>query len=98
MTIRPETDFGRRGETDVATITAAGNFILFHASHRKLGMFDRNRDNLLMGDLLNMRGKSSLTISTKPDGIQAVSHTDSEGEIFSLLSRNAMEALRCACA
>jgi hypothetical protein len=50
MTIRPETDLGRRAETHLATITAAGNFILFHASHRKLGMFDRNRDNLLMGE------------------------------------------------
>jgi hypothetical protein len=50
MTIRPETNFGRRAETDVATITAAGNFILFHASHRKLGMFDQNRDNLLLGE------------------------------------------------
>jgi hypothetical protein len=48
MTIRPDTDLGRRAETDLATITAAGNFILFHASHRKLGMSDRNRDNLLV--------------------------------------------------
>jgi hypothetical protein len=38
MTIRPDTDLGRRTETHLATITATGNFILFHASHRKLGM------------------------------------------------------------
>jgi hypothetical protein len=50
MTIRPDTDLGRRAETHLATITAAGNFILFHASHRKLGMSDRNRDNLLVGE------------------------------------------------
>jgi hypothetical protein len=50
MTIRPNTDLGRRAETHLSTITAAGNFILFHASHRKLGMSDRNRDNLLMGE------------------------------------------------
>jgi hypothetical protein len=37
MTIRPDTDLGRRAETHLATITATGNFILFHASHRKLG-------------------------------------------------------------
>jgi hypothetical protein len=46
MTIRPNADLGRRAETHLATITAAGNFVLFHASHRKLGMSDRNRDNL----------------------------------------------------
>jgi hypothetical protein len=50
MTIRPDTDLGRRAETHLATITATGNFILFHASHRKLGMSDRNRDNLLVGE------------------------------------------------
>jgi len=33
MTIRPNTDLGRRAETHLATITATGNFILFHASH-----------------------------------------------------------------
>jgi len=50
MTISPNTDFGRRAETHLATITATSNFILFHAGHRKLGMSDRNRDNLLMGE------------------------------------------------
>ena len=50
MTIRSNTDLGRRAETHLATITATSNFILFHASHRKLGMSDRNRDNLLMGE------------------------------------------------
>ena len=48
MTIRSNTDLGRRAETHLATITATSNFILFHAGHRKLGMSDRNRDNLLM--------------------------------------------------
>jgi hypothetical protein len=50
MTIRPNTDLGRRAETHLATITATGNFVLFHASHRKLGMSDRNRENLLVGE------------------------------------------------
>jgi hypothetical protein len=50
MTIRPNTDLRRRAETHLATITATSNFILFHASHPKLGMSDRNRDNLLMGE------------------------------------------------
>ena len=50
MTIRPNTDLGRRAETHLATITATGNLILFHASHCKLGMSDRNRDNLLAGE------------------------------------------------
>jgi hypothetical protein len=50
MTIRPDADLGRRAETHLATITAAGNFILFHVSHRKLGMSHRNRDNLLVGE------------------------------------------------
>ena len=50
MTIRPNTDLGRRAETHLATITATSNFILFHASHRKLGMSNRNRDNLLVGE------------------------------------------------
>jgi hypothetical protein len=50
MTIRPDTDLGRRAETHLATITATGDFILFHASHRKLGMSNRNRDNLLVGE------------------------------------------------
>jgi hypothetical protein len=51
MTIRPDADFGRRTETHFATITAAGNFILFHPSHRKLGMLDRDRDDLCRGGL-----------------------------------------------
>jgi hypothetical protein len=50
MTIRPDTDLGRRAETHLATITATGNFILFHTSHRKLGISDRNRDNLLVDE------------------------------------------------
>ena len=37
MTIRPNTDLGRRAETHLATITATSNSILFHAGHRKLG-------------------------------------------------------------
>jgi hypothetical protein len=62
MTIRPDTNLGRRAETHLATITAAGNFILFHASHRNFGMSDRNPDNVLREDLINMCRKSSLTI------------------------------------
>jgi hypothetical protein len=50
MTIRLNTDLGRRAETHLATITATSNFILFHAGHRKLGMSNRNRDNLLVGE------------------------------------------------
>jgi predicted deacetylase len=50
MTIRSNTDLGRRAETHLATITATSNFILFHAGHRKLGMSNRNRDNLLVGE------------------------------------------------
>jgi hypothetical protein len=37
MTIRSNTDLGRRAETHLATITATSNSILFHAGHRKLG-------------------------------------------------------------
>jgi hypothetical protein len=51
MTVRPDTDFGRRAETHLATITATGNFILFHATHRKLGMSDRNRDKSFGGQI-----------------------------------------------
>ena len=50
MTIRLNTDLGRRAETHLATITATSNSILFHAGHRKLGMPNRNRDNLLVGE------------------------------------------------
>jgi hypothetical protein len=50
MTIRSNTDLGRRAETHLATITGTSNFILFHAGHRKLGMSNRNRDNLLVGE------------------------------------------------
>ena len=50
MTIRSNTDLGRRAETHLTTITATGNFILFHAGNRKLGMSNRNRDNLLLGE------------------------------------------------
>ncbi len=46
MTIRPNTNLGRRAETHLATITATGNFFLFHVSHYKLGISDRNRDDL----------------------------------------------------
>jgi hypothetical protein len=53
MTIRPNTDLGRRAETHLATITTTGNFILFHASHYKRGTPDRNRDNLLVGESFN---------------------------------------------
>ena len=53
MTIRPNTDLGGRTETHLATITATSNFILSHASHRKLGMSHRNRDNLLWTNLVN---------------------------------------------
>jgi hypothetical protein len=38
MTIRTDADLGRRAETHLATITATGNFVLFHARHRKLGI------------------------------------------------------------
>jgi hypothetical protein len=50
MTIRPDKEFGRRAETHLAAITTTGDFLLFHSSHRKLGMSDRNRDNLLVGE------------------------------------------------
>ena len=50
MTIRSNTDLGRRAETHFATITTTSNFILFHAGHRNLGMSNRNRDNLLVGE------------------------------------------------
>jgi hypothetical protein len=73
MTIRANTDLGRHAETHLATITATGDFVLFHASHRKLGMSDRNRDNLLVANLLNMCRKSSPTISAMPVGVGAVS-------------------------
>jgi hypothetical protein len=46
MTIRPNTDLGRRAETNLSTITATGNFILFHVSHYKAGISDGNRDGL----------------------------------------------------
>jgi hypothetical protein len=50
MTIRSNTDLGRGAEMNLAAITATSNFILFHAGHRKLGMSNRNRDNLLVGE------------------------------------------------
>jgi hypothetical protein len=50
MTIRTDADLVRRAETHLATITATGNFILFHASHCKRGTSDRNHDNLLVGE------------------------------------------------
>jgi len=36
MTIRPNTDLGRRTEAHLATIAATGNLVLFHAGHYKL--------------------------------------------------------------
>jgi hypothetical protein len=45
MTIRRNADLGRRAETHLATITATGNFILFHASHCKLGMSSKPRQS-----------------------------------------------------
>jgi hypothetical protein len=72
MTIRANTDLGQRAETHLATITATGNFILFHANHHKLGMSNRNRDNLLVAEFRKHCRKSSLTISAKPVGVGAV--------------------------
>jgi hypothetical protein len=46
MTIRTDADLERRAETHLATITATGNFILFHARHRKLGTSDQKGDDL----------------------------------------------------
>jgi hypothetical protein len=93
MTIRPDTNLGRRAETHLATITAAGNFILFHASHRKFGMSDRNRDNVLRANLIKMCRKSSLTISAKPVGVGAASQRlILAGERSSLPMRTAMTA------
>jgi hypothetical protein len=46
MTICRDANLGRRAEAYLATITATGNFILFHASHYKLGISDRNGDGL----------------------------------------------------
>jgi hypothetical protein len=45
MTIRLNADLGRRAETHLATITATGNFILFHATHCKLGMSSKPRQS-----------------------------------------------------
>ena len=69
MTIRPDTDLGRRAETHLAAITATGNFILLHASHRKLGMSDRNRDkSFWWANLVNVCRKSSPAISRNAVG------------------------------
>src|SRR5215469_13422394 len=38
MTICTDAHLRRRAETHLATITATGNFILFHACHRTLGI------------------------------------------------------------
>jgi hypothetical protein len=48
MTIGPNTDLRRRAKTHLSTITATGNFIPFHARHYKLGISDRNRDDLFV--------------------------------------------------
>jgi len=45
MTIRPDADIGRCTKTHVATIAATSNFILFHASHCKLPVPHRNRED-----------------------------------------------------
>src|SRR5262249_26449161 len=44
MTICTDADLGRRAKAHFATITATGNFILFHARHASLA--DRRRDDL----------------------------------------------------
>ena len=67
MTIRPNTDFRRRAETHLATITATGNFILFHGSHSKLGTPDRKGDDVFCERI------QSQIISTEPDGAGATS-------------------------
>jgi len=72
MTIRPKTDLRRGAETHLATITATGNFILLHANHHKLGMSNRNCDNLLVAKFRKRCRKSSLIISAKPVGVGAV--------------------------
>jgi hypothetical protein len=41
--------------------TATSNSIFFHAGHRKLGMSNRNRDNLWWANLVNVCRKSSPT-------------------------------------
>jgi hypothetical protein len=80
MTIRPKTDLRRGAETHLATITATGNFILLHANHHKLGMSNRNRDNLLVAKFRKRCRKSSLRISRKPVGAWGcVSAIDSNG-------------------
>ena len=67
MTIRPNTDFRRRAETHLATITATSNFILFHGSHSKLGTPDRKGDDVFCERI------QSQIISTEPDGAGATS-------------------------
>jgi hypothetical protein len=57
MTIRSNSDLGRRAETHLATITATGNLILFHATHCKFGMSDRNREDVLVGKNIERDGK-----------------------------------------
>jgi hypothetical protein len=44
VTIRANTDLGRGAETHLPTITATGNFVLFHLSDYNLGISDRNRE------------------------------------------------------
>src|SRR5215469_11171653 len=43
MTVRPNTDLGRRAEMHLAAITSTRNFILFHAAHYKVGILGRKR-------------------------------------------------------
>ena len=59
MTVCTDADLGRRAKAHLATITATGNFILFHASHRKLGVSDRRRDYLCAGALRKRRNQIS---------------------------------------
>jgi hypothetical protein len=95
MTIRANTDFGQRAETHLATITATGNFILLHANHHKLGMSNRNCDNLLVAKFRKRCRKSSPTISAKPGGVGVVSQPwIAKGEQSGLLTHiAAMESV-----
>jgi hypothetical protein len=74
MTIHLDTDLWRRAETHLAAITATGNFILLHASHRKLGMSDRNRDkSFWWANLATVCRKSSPVISRNAVGAWVMS-------------------------
>jgi hypothetical protein len=98
MTIRPNTDLGRGAETYLATITATSNFVLFHASHRKLRMSDRTATIFWWANLVNVCRKSSPTISAKPVGVGAVyQRWILRGKRSGLLTLTATESVRCAC-